>query len=138
MASKPKATKAKADADASDRFWTMVVAQSVSLIREGFRIGGGCFIAWMFYLSVDVGTKNLAGKATITNISVVADVTIKDVALIVVAFGGLFYGRQQASLRKDYIKRLSHKQQELEARIDPARTSSGLTPEGDTNPKDLA
>lgn len=135
--SKPKATKAKTDAEASDRFWTMIVAQSVSLAREGMRIGGGCFIAWMFYLSIDVGTKNLGGKATIATISVIADVTVKDVALIVVAFGGLFYGRQQGSLRRDYIKRLSQQQKELEARIDPSRTSSGLTPEGDTNPKDL-
>ncbi len=39
-------------------------------------------------------------------------------------------------VRRQTIKRLSRRIQELERRLDPNRSSSGIQPTGDTNPED--
>jgi hypothetical protein len=50
--------------------------------------------------------------------------------------GGVGYGLVERRLRRRNIKRLTKHTEELEKRIDPERTSSGLTPEGKTRPED--
>lgn len=50
--------------------------------------------------------------------------------------GGIGYGLVERRLRTRNIRRLTKRPTELETRIHPARTSSGLTPEGRTRRED--
>jgi hypothetical protein len=80
-----------------------------------------------------------AGQTTNANValSLITDLKIDRILPYVVAGGGIAYGRQQRRLRQSNIKRLTERPQELERAIDPGRTSSGLAPDGTTNPGDL-
>ena len=49
---------------------------------------------------------------------------------------GIAYGRGQSTLRRDAIERLHPYNRELENVIDGRRSSSGLTPRGQTRPED--
>ncbi|NBB84255.1 MAG: hypothetical protein GVY28_12725 [Alphaproteobacteria bacterium] len=51
-----------------------------------------------------------------------------------IAFGGIAF--RERKLRQRTIERLTKRIHELESRIDSQRTSSGLTPTGETNPHD--
>ncbi|MBI3775873.1 MAG: hypothetical protein HY273_10030 [Gammaproteobacteria bacterium] len=55
---------------------------------------------------------------------------------LVFGVGGIYYGRQERKLNKDTIERLSPYQAQYEREHDPKRSSSGLTPRGDTRPED--
>lgn len=56
---------------------------------------------------------------------------------LIFGVGGIAYGRREASLRRDVIERFHKHQLEQELPHDPTRTSSRLTPSGDTRPEDL-
>lgn len=66
-----------------------------------------------------------------------ADVRVSEWAawLLVVLFGG--YGLRQKKLRGRTIERLSRRNAELEALVDPNRTSSRLGTTGETRPEDI-
>jgi hypothetical protein len=51
-------------------------------------------------------------------------------------FGGMSYGYAERKLRQRNIKRMSAVNVDLEKRLDPRRTSSGLTPTGTTRTED--
>jgi hypothetical protein len=80
----------------------------------------------------------LAGKSTDANIfvSLLANMEISVALAWGVGVAGVAYGRHQRGLRKTTIARLQGRIHDLETNIDPNRTSSRLTPQGDTNPED--
>lgn len=53
------------------------------------------------------------------------------------ALACLVYARRQRTLRRNVIERQYGRIQQLESEIDPARSTSGLTARGETNPEDL-
>ena len=142
-----KLTRENAELRAEVRIGKRIsIGQSISkAITTFFKYG---FIALIFFF-VERSIADLAGKQTDANILVaaVADFNfIDDLAssytkvfcVIVSLFGviGLGYGKIQSSLRKRTVKRLAAQIIELEEQIDPGRSSSNLTPTGDTNPED--
>jgi hypothetical protein len=97
------------------------------------RWAGACVIAGFGYLSVAA----LAGKTTISaiGINVLTNVTINSALAWLLAGGSVAYGWRERRLRKRTIKRLDRIPQ-LEAKIDPGRTSSKLGAGGVTHPRD--
>jgi hypothetical protein len=91
-------------------------------------------LGWFAYKSVEV----LAGKTTLADIgvNVLANVNISVAIAWTASFLGTGYGIRQRKLRKDTVERLQQRIQFLEGAIDPKRTSSTLTPRGDTRPED--
>jgi len=51
--------------------------------------------------------------------------------------GGVWYGYKEKNLRKETVERLQKRVKELELLIDKNRSSSELTPLGNSNPEDL-
>lgn len=93
----------------------------------------------------------LAGRTTEANISVsIMEAIWTDLKVgnllekkwvsctVAILFGiaGVVYGWYQRKLRRDTVERLQKRNQELEKRIDPERSSSKLTPRGETRPGD--
>ena len=52
--------------------------------------------------------------------------------LILFSIGSVLYGRSQARLRRDTVRRFESRMKRLEKALDPHRTSSGLNPSGET------
>ena len=85
--------------------------------------------------------KELSGKVTLTSLSFAVRhiVEFKKASL----FFGFFavcccvWAVIERELRKRQIERFHGTIKELELRLDPNRTSSNLTIQGDTNPEDL-
>jgi hypothetical protein len=96
--------------------------------------GGLVGIFYFIYQSVAV----LAGKATVADIGIkfLAELGISEALAWLLAGGGMLYGFGQRRLRKNTIERLQSRNQSLEQSLDPNRTSSRLTPRGDTRPED--
>lgn len=82
--------------------------------------------------------ESLAGKQTDASILVnlLGKLEISVLLSWAVGGAGLMYGRSQNRLRKRTIERLHGRIKDLESEIDPGRTSSKLTPRGETNPED--
>jgi len=105
---------------------------------------GSVLIAFFMWLSIH----DLAGHITIADISILAKaVTGKEgmslspawyVVAASVLFGvvGINLARKERKGRKDAIERLHPYQEMWESLQSPSRTSSKLTPRGDTRPED--
>jgi hypothetical protein len=78
--------------------------------------------------------QSLAGESTRFELSVLADV--KFAFTLSLAVGGCAWGAIERVLRHRKVEQMSGRIKELETRLDPNRSSSGLTPRGKTNPKD--
>jgi hypothetical protein len=103
-------------------------------IQTGIPWLGACFIAAMVMLSV----RQLAGQHTLAdlNLRVIGNVRINEaLAWLVAALFGFDDFNRRRLHRRD-IKRLARDNSELEKRLDPHRTSSGLTPTGKTRRED--
>lgn len=91
-----------------------------------------CF--YFSYLAIDA----LAGKTTITNMVISyfsakeSDFGLPWVVAVLTSFWAILERRE----RKRKTESMHKHNRELEFRINPDRTSSGLLPTGDTNPKD--
>src|SRR5713101_6446433 len=74
--------------------------------------------------------KGLSGRTTLADIGVkfLIDIRMSEAIAYVLAAGGMAYGYKERRLRQKNIPRLSARNQELERRIDPGRSTSGLTP----------
>lgn len=121
--------------EAQPLIWFRAIDAGLSAFR--WVIGCGTVIIVTYWLR-DV-LLAYAGQTTNANValSLITDLKIDRILPYVVAGGGIAYGRQQRRLRQSNIKRLTERPQELERAIDPGRTSSGLAPDGTTNPGDL-
>jgi hypothetical protein len=78
----------------------------------------------------------LAGETTklAFELSVLADVRL--VLTLTLTGCAAAWGAIERTLRYRKVEQLQGRIKELELRIDPRRTSSGLTPKGKTNPRD--
>jgi len=100
--------------------------------------GAACFIAWRLGLAFEA----LAGKATLASfgISLIADLKANKLFSHIVTgiFGlsGMGYGLRERSIKRREIRRLGNRVVNLEKRLDPNRTSSGLTLDGTSRPED--
>lgn len=105
-----------------------------SSIKVACKWGGICLCAYFAYKSVSA----LAGRTTIASIivRVLGQLRLPEILGSGVGLVGVVYGLGQRSLRRRNIRRLAKAKQELETRLDPDRTSSGLTPLGTTRPED--
>jgi hypothetical protein len=76
----------------------------------------------------------LAGKTTLANIgiAVFGDVTISQAVSYLFGLSGIAYGLRAQRLRRSVTVRLAERERALELKIDSERTSSGLTPRGET------
>ncbi len=81
----------------------------------------------------------LAGQITKADLGVnlLANEAFAKVVAVIFAFGGIGYGLNERRLRKNTVEGLSSRVQELEGMVDESRSSSQLTPRGDTHPKDI-
>jgi hypothetical protein len=105
-----------------------------AVLRTGLYVLAVIFVA--FY------TKEVlvafAGKETAATliISVLADLKADRVFAYLVGAGGIGYGVVERQLRRRNIRRLATDKAEVEKRLLPSRTSSGLNPDGKTRRED--
>lgn len=104
-------------------------------------LGGNLFrytalVAVFYYIYLCVAA--LAGKTTLANIgiNVLANVKISEVVAWLFGGSGVIFGLNQRRLRRKTIEHVQTRNIMLEQRLDPNRTSSQLTPRGETNPRD--
>jgi hypothetical protein len=90
------------------------------------------------YLSIAA----LAGRSTLAafGLYLFADLKVNTVvshlAMATFGIGGTSYGYAQRRLKQKNIERMSRKNEELEQKLDPNRSSSSLTKKGLTRPED--
>lgn len=107
--------------------WTQA---ATSVVTTGMWAVAVVLVARYGYLSVDA----LAGDRTVADIGirVLGDLRISTIVSVTVGIGGAVYGWLQRRLRKSTVERLASRNQDLERGLDPERSTSGLTPRGDT------
>lgn len=111
----------------------------------GLRIGLA-LIKWsaisVIVWRLGVAAEAFAGKSTLADFGVqlVADLKANKFFSHIVTgcfgLGGLGYGIRERALRRRDIRRLGNRVVDSEKRLDPNRTSSGLTADGNTRPED--
>ena len=91
-------------------------------------------IAGFTYLSID----SLAGRYTLADIgvAVLADIKISELLAYIFGGGSVLYGLKNRRLKADNVERMAGRIADLEKERDPGRSSSRLTPRGDTRPGD--
>lgn len=108
----------------------------VQVFLHLIRWGGVSYIAHQIYLSID----SLSGKDTLAdiglNVNILSDVKVSIALAWIIAVLSILYALRERTLRKTTIKRLQTRITMLEKEIDPKRTSSTLTPEGNTRQED--
>jgi hypothetical protein len=96
------------------------------------------FCAWMLVPAMEA----FAGKTTLASFGVYlfadlkANTVFSHVVMGILGLGGAGYGLRERSLKRKEIKRLGNRVVEVEKRLDPNRTSSGLTIDGRSRPED--
>ena len=80
----------------------------------------------------------LAGKVTLADIGIgfLGSFTISNSVALLFGGGGVIYAIRERRNRIKELQKYSKRTILLEQRIDPNRTSSNLTPKGETNPLD--
>lgn len=106
------------------------VEQRYATARTAIRAIGGVAAAYVLSDIVEA----IAGQTTNFHFSVFAD--LKFAASITVAGLSVVWALRERWLRHRKVEQLQGRIRELEMRIDPHRSSSGLTPKGQTNPRD--
>jgi p-aminobenzoyl-glutamate transporter AbgT len=118
-------------------------SEKLSLVKD---LGGKiikwsaiCFIAWRASLVVEA----LAGKQTLAEFGVFlladlkANKVISHAVSVIFGASGIAYGYRSRKLRQKDIQRLGTRVVDLEQKIDPERSSSGLTNKGTNRSEDL-
>lgn len=106
----------------------------ISVGNHLIKWGGLVWISYYAYLAVEA----IAGKITVAEVGVSLLSKIEITVFLAWAFGvfGIWYGWSQRNLRRMTIERLQTRIVYLETIIDPGRSSSKLTPRGETRPED--
>jgi len=128
--------KSKAELLAENRYLRRTnTAQAIaSIVNNAIRWTGVVFISWCGYQSINA----MAGKQTAASIliSLFGNLTVSQSLAYILGAGGVIYGLSERKLRQGTVKRLQKRNQDLEGRLDPGRTSSKLTETGETHPRD--
>jgi hypothetical protein len=137
VAKNRKRTKTKAELEAENRLLRSFRATDglVSIFNNLIKWGGLVLI--FKYLSVCIIA--LSGEVTTSDIVIqfLTDFKINGALACVLGGGSVAYGFSQNKLRKDTVKRIQNRNQQLEKRIDKKRSSSRLTSTGETRPEDM-
>jgi hypothetical protein len=96
----------------------------------------GCILGIVYFIYLSIAA--LAGQVTLASIgiSILGNVTVSDAVAYIFGGGGIIYGLNERRVRKSTVERVQGRNVSLEKRLDPGRTSSQLTPRGDTHPDD--
>jgi hypothetical protein len=134
------AKKSKAALESKNRaLWKGQVADRITTIVT-YLIRWGSLVLIVRYITGTISetTIGLAGKTTLADIGIrfVGDLKLSEAAAYIFGVGGVGYGWKQRNLRRDSLQHLHPRAQKYEESIDPARSSSRLTPRGDTRPED--
>lgn len=124
-----------------------IVESITSLLNMLMRIAGYVLIAFFTYKSIEIySIHNTNVNLTVGEVNVVKNLFSFDffktpstlMALIGVVFGitGILYGKNQRDLRMSTVEKLQGRIKEFETVKDPNRSSSMLTPRGETRPED--
>lgn len=107
----------------------------VSVFNNLIKWGALVAIAWLMADTV----RSLSGKTTIAEIGIgfLANVKISDAVAWIFGVSGTAYGLGQRNLKRKGIARLEERATRNEKKIDPNRSSSRLTPTGETREEDL-
>lgn len=108
------------------------VDQLYSTIRAAFRYGALAFGFWCLYLAVD----SIAGKTTAFTMALSVLWDVRLVFAFSVAGLAIIWAIAERKLRQRKVAYMQGRIKDLETKIDPQRSSSGLTEKGRTNPRD--
>lgn len=97
---------------------------------------GVTWVACAYFLHLSV--LGVAGKTTFADIGLklLANVSISQGVAYIFGAGCAVYGYKERNLRRKNVERITRRNREMEQVIDPGRSTSALTPRGDTNPGD--
>lgn len=103
-------------------------------VRTGIVVVGVVGIFYCIHLAV----ADVAGRVTDANIAMqfLGNLQVSMALSWAVGLAGGAYGIQQNRLRRRTVHSLHSQIKGLETKIDPSRSSSDLSPTGDTNPGD--
>jgi hypothetical protein len=91
-------------------------------------------VVFVVYFGLYGPVQALAGKKTLADFGVklLAEAKLSEIIPYVTAAMGWLFGVNAQRLRRNTTERLTNRIRELEQRIDPTRSTSGLTPRGQT------
>jgi hypothetical protein len=100
-------------------------------------IYGGTLVGIAYFLMKSI--EHLSGETTAILISYLSDTPCGITVTVSVGVGtlGVAYGLRQHRLHRRTIEHFAPRLAKYEHQVDPNRSTSGLTKEGDTNPDDL-
>jgi hypothetical protein len=111
-----------------------ITDQIFRTLRTTIRGAYGIVWAYIAFLMI----QSLAGQTTSVLVTILIEAFVNlrfvGVAAVVAALAGWGYGERQ--IRKRHTDRWHRRVRELEQIIDPNRSTSTLTPRGDTNPRE--
>jgi len=123
-------------ARARERVTLIRVDQRYRTARTGLRVLFSGFAVWCLYLAID----SIAGKTTAFQAAITVGFSLLWDIRFVVAFSlagaTTMWSATERWLRHRKVNYLQGRIKELELKIDPGRTTSGLTTKGRTNPRD--
>jgi len=106
--------------------------QRYRTLRTGIRTAGWVLAIWALGYVI----QPLAGRETGVSLAISLLADLKFVLTITLAGIAAAWAVVERSLRYRKTEYLQKRIRDLEMELDPARSSSGLTPEGKTNPRD--
>jgi hypothetical protein len=128
----PPAATSNLSAQARERLATQRVDQLYGTIRTAIRYGAVAFGCWCLYLAID----SIAGKTTAFTMALSILLDVRLVFAFSVAGLSTIWAVAERKLRQRKVKYMQGRVRELELKIDPKRTTSGLTEHGRTHPRD--
>lgn len=98
------------------------------------RLIPAAMVVLVVYFGVYAPVQAMAGKKTLADfgVRVLADVKLGEIIPYVATAMGWLFGVNAQRLRRNTTERLTNRIRELEQHIDPSRSTSGLTPRGQT------
>jgi len=114
--------------------WDTGLRLGLALIKYGTL----CVCFWRLAPAMEA----FAGKTTLANfgVSLIADLkantVFSHIVMGILGLGGAGYGLRERAQKRKEIKRLGNRVVEVEKRLDPNRSSSGLTIDGRSRPED--
>lgn len=100
------------------------------------RLIPGATAVLIVYFGIYSPAEALAGKKTLADFGfkLLAETKLSEIIPYATAILGWVFGVNAQRLRRSTTERLTNRIRELEQRIDPSRSTSGLTPRGQTPP----